>query len=257
METVTDSLFTAPDREDSVFLPSSGGTPSTQISRRPRGSASDGPGSSERKRLHSALEKDAPPPGHSLSRKKDELSPGSASEEPGPSTEEETSLLGHLGLVVKKWWREVLILLLVKLLVISFIINVLPAGASLPPCPKDWIWTNGKCYFFSHKKKTWNQSQKFCESYNGNLAIILDQNTLHTIRHYKTIDDSWIGLRKSNGIWSWVNGSRFSGLLLSLAQDIPGLHCAYLNMDKYGILDCTSMRNWICTRNSSFSITDY
>ncbi|XP_069098957.1 C-type lectin domain family 2 member D-like isoform X2 [Pleurodeles waltl] len=130
-------------------------------------------------------------------------------------------------------------------------------GASLPPCPKDWIWTNGKCYFFSHKKKTWNQSQKFCESYDGNLAIILDQNTLHTIRHYKTIDDSWIGLRKSNGIWSWVNGSRFSRLLLSLAQDIPGLHCAYLNMDKYGILDCTSMCNWICTRNSSFSITEF
>ncbi|XP_069057993.1 C-type lectin domain family 2 member B-like isoform X1 [Pleurodeles waltl] len=154
-----------------------------------------------------------------------------------------------------------LITLLCALLVISVVhvcltvscLQDLRLSASLPPCPKDWIWTNGACYFFSNEKNNWNKSQEFCASHDGTLAIILDQHTLDTIRRYKTIDNSWIGLRRRDGVWLWVNGTLFSGSLLPMAEDVPNLHCAYLNDDKYGVLDCASLRNWICIRNSSFS----
>ncbi|XP_069057625.1 killer cell lectin-like receptor subfamily G member 2 [Pleurodeles waltl] len=127
---------------------------------------------------------------------------------------------------------------------------------SLVPCPKDWIWTNGACYFFSIEKKSWNKSNEFCTSHDGTLAIILDQYTLDTIKRYKTIDNSWIGLLRRDGVWLWVNGTLFSGSLLPMAEDVPNLHCAYLNEDKYGILDCASLRNWICIRNSSSSMAE-
>ncbi|XP_078507326.1 NKG2-D type II integral membrane protein-like [Lissotriton helveticus] len=131
----------------------------------------------------------------------------------------------------------------------------LQSCASLLPCPMDWIWTNGTCYFYSEEKKTWDESQKFCESHNGTLPI-LDQRFLDTIRRYKTIDDPWIGLRKINDSWQWLNGSPFSNSTLPLAQDGPGLHCAYLNEKEYGVLDCTTNRNFICTSWSSFSMAE-
>ncbi|KAJ1121955.1 hypothetical protein NDU88_000462 [Pleurodeles waltl] len=161
--------------------------------------------------------------------------------------------------------KEALIALLSVLSVIFLAIIVwlaviwhreLQLRASLVPCPKDWIWTNGACYFFSIEKKSWNKSNEFCASHDGTLAIILDQYTLDTIKRYKTIDNSWIGLLRRDGVWLWVNGTLFSGSLLPMAEDVPNLHCAYLNEDKYGILDCASLRNWICIRNSSSSMAE-
>ncbi|XP_078511761.1 C-type lectin domain family 2 member B-like isoform X2 [Lissotriton helveticus] len=230
METDTDWQLPM-HREDSGFLSTPGGTPSTQTPQSYRRS------------------KDADP--YAQDEYADSLNSGGTVDRPRRSRGTEDPC------TVARRWREVLIALLAISFVTSLAIIVWLAGASLPPCPKDWMWTNGKCYFFSNKKESWNQSQQFCESHNGNLATILDQTTLDTIRHYKTIDDSWIGLRKRDDVWSWVGGIRFSNSLLPLAQDVSGLHCAYLNNDKYGILHCTSMRNWICTRNSSISMAGF
>ena len=40
------------------------------------------------------------------------------------------------------------------------------------PCPWDWKFFNGKCYFFSKSQRTWNDSVTACQEVEAQLVII-------------------------------------------------------------------------------------
>uniref|UniRef100_A0ABM5FIL3 Killer cell lectin-like receptor subfamily E member 1 n=1 Tax=Pogona vitticeps TaxID=103695 RepID=A0ABM5FIL3_9SAUR len=81
-----------------------------------------------------------------------------------------------------------------------------PHPCHTPPCPTDWFWYQGKCYYFSEGEKNWTSSQDFCFSNNASLARITKEET-DFIHLLKGKDAFWIGLRRSPGQpWTWLNG---------------------------------------------------
>uniref|UniRef100_A0A8C3P4V9 Natural killer cell lectin-like receptor n=1 Tax=Chrysemys picta bellii TaxID=8478 RepID=A0A8C3P4V9_CHRPI len=46
------------------------------------------------------------------------------------------------------------------------------AGSECLLCPPGWVLHERKCYYFSEKKKTWSDSEKYCSSQTSSLAVI-------------------------------------------------------------------------------------
>ncbi|XP_024116810.1 CD209 antigen-like protein A [Oryzias melastigma] len=82
-------------------------------------------------------------------------------------------------------------------------------------CPKDWIQFNESCYFFYNSNspwKTWYESRQFCQSKNSDLVVISSQEEQTFIKstiefYFDTWHGYWIGLRRINNNWIWVDGS--------------------------------------------------
>uniref|UniRef100_A0A3P9IFS1 C-type lectin domain-containing protein n=1 Tax=Oryzias latipes TaxID=8090 RepID=A0A3P9IFS1_ORYLA len=82
-------------------------------------------------------------------------------------------------------------------------------------CPKDWIQFQESCYFFynlNSQWKPWNESQQLCQNMKSDLVVIssLEEQTFikNTIQYYFDFwHGYWIGLRKVNNIWIWVDGT--------------------------------------------------
>ncbi|XP_043838388.1 C-type lectin domain family 4 member K-like [Dromiciops gliroides] len=71
---------------------------------------------------------------------------------------------------------------------------------------------NGNLYYFSQKKTSWYEAEKFCESWGSHLtsvASVEEQEFL--IKRAKGIS-YWIGLTKqgTEGSWHWVDGTPYS-----------------------------------------------
>ncbi|KAJ1195757.1 hypothetical protein NDU88_005025 [Pleurodeles waltl] len=59
----------------------------------------------------------------------------------------------------------------------------IPVPPHLEPCPMDWLHSRNKCYYFSTMYKEegdWDESQKFCSSHNGSLALFDNEEQLAT-----------------------------------------------------------------------------
>ncbi|XP_004078412.2 low affinity immunoglobulin epsilon Fc receptor-like [Oryzias latipes] len=82
-------------------------------------------------------------------------------------------------------------------------------------CPKDWIQFQESCYFFNHfisPLKQWDQSRQLCQSMKSDLVVISSLEEQNFIKnkiqyYYDTHHGYWIGLRKVNNKWIWVDGS--------------------------------------------------
>ncbi|XP_043369577.1 C-type lectin domain family 2 member L isoform X3 [Dermochelys coriacea] len=91
------------------------------------------------------------------------------------------------GLCSNIWfWRcttGILAVVAVLILCIHLAVNCSSAKGSSgcpppEPCPADWLYHQGKCYYFSEKEKDWNSSQSFCSSHNSSLTVIESQQEL-------------------------------------------------------------------------------
>ncbi|KAM7178043.1 C-type lectin domain family 2 member H-like isoform 2-T2 [Macrochelys suwanniensis] len=118
------------------------------------------------------------------------------------------------------------------------------------PCPGGWMWFRGQCYYFSKEIQDWDASKEFCSSHNATLAVIKEPSHLETIHSYKGNEDYWLGLRKGGKGWQWVDGSPFTNTTIQLENDGQNLNCAFLSMKQIATVDCTSLRYWICIKES-------
>ncbi|RVE63194.1 hypothetical protein OJAV_G00165370 [Oryzias javanicus] len=83
-------------------------------------------------------------------------------------------------------------------------------------CPKDWIQFQESCYFFNHfisQWKTWDESRQLCQSYNSDLVVIssIEEQTFVKSKikyYYDEWHGYWIGLRRINNNWIWVDNSQ-------------------------------------------------
>ncbi|XP_069506620.1 killer cell lectin-like receptor subfamily G member 2 isoform X2 [Ambystoma mexicanum] len=111
-------------------------------------------------------------------------------------------------------------LLLLTVLILGAILSVKrsPPEVPTPPCieatpprvescPMDWFYNGRTCYHFSKEEMEWEESQRFCSSYNASLALIDAQEELDFMLDLICRKHMWIGLRYSGTQFHWVNGT--------------------------------------------------
>ncbi|XP_066473427.1 C-type lectin domain family 2 member B-like isoform X2 [Tiliqua scincoides] len=118
-----------------------------------------------------------------------------------------------------------------------------PAHYALP-CPRHWIGYEGKCYYFSREKRSWDFSQNYCSSYNASLARI-DDGEKDFVGHFKSEDCYWIGLRRQSGhAWKWPNGDNSTLVVIG-----GGGNCVYIDGEvKAFSSGCLTELPWICSK---------
>uniref|UniRef100_UPI003AADBBFE uncharacterized protein n=1 Tax=Centroberyx gerrardi TaxID=166262 RepID=UPI003AADBBFE len=90
------------------------------------------------------------------------------------------------------------------------------ATATAPVCPQDWVLFNSSCYFISRHTRDWRDSQSFCQSKGGHLAII------HTAEEQSFLWERlprghwnayWFGIsdEHTEEEWKWVDGTPLVG----------------------------------------------
>ncbi|XP_024114243.1 asialoglycoprotein receptor 1 isoform X1 [Oryzias melastigma] len=118
-------------------------------------------------------------------------------------------------------------------------------------CPKDWIQFNKSCYYFDNSNapwKTWNQSRQFCHSNKSDLVVISSQEEQTFVKstieyYYDTWHGYWIGLRRINNNWTWVDDS----------QDTLGYWNNPGSSDNFTLIikNSTENQSWYINQNSS------
>ncbi|KAM9168473.1 C-type lectin domain family 2 member D-like [Mergus octosetaceus] len=113
-------------------------------------------------------------------------------------------------------------------------------------CPFDWIGYRGKCYYFSEAERNWTSSQDNCSALGASLAMFDSMEDLSFTMRYKGISEHWVGLSREGEEqpWKWVNRSRPSPLF----QVQGGGFCAYLGDTGLHSSQCSTERNWVCTK---------
>ncbi|XP_042371621.1 CD209 antigen-like, partial [Plectropomus leopardus] len=83
-------------------------------------------------------------------------------------------------------------------------------------CPADWHLFNNSCYFISRNSRDWPESQSFCQSQGGYLAIILtaeEQTFLWNLLPRGHWNAYWFGItdEHTEDQWKWVDGTPLVG----------------------------------------------
>ncbi|KAL2087134.1 hypothetical protein ACEWY4_018193 [Coilia grayii] len=95
-------------------------------------------------------------------------------------------------------------------------------------CPSGWIYFNTKCYLIDSSKKTWTESRTYCQTHGADLVIISSREEQVFI--YGLRKSVWIGLRKEQGQWEWVNNTKLSSSFWEKGQpnNHPPENCTLL-----------------------------
>ncbi|KAM9266835.1 C-type lectin domain family 2 member B-like [Cariama cristata] len=139
------------------------------------------------------------------------------------------------------------IILLVALAVVCLGFH-LPRPNFSHVCPDTWLGFQGKCYYFSKNDSSWTTGQERCEAMGASLAIISTMDELIFVKHCKGKANHWIGLRKEDDSWWWINGTAFNNWF----EVWGGGPCAYLNEERISSSLCHNRKNWLCSRPDNY-----
>ncbi|KAM5233906.1 CD209 antigen-like protein 2 isoform 1-T1 [Hipposideros larvatus] len=82
------------------------------------------------------------------------------------------------------------------------------------PCPCEWTFFLGNCYFFSNSQRNWHESVIACQDVGAQLVVIksAEEQSFLQLRVSKSNRFTWIGLSdlKHEGTWHWVDNSTLS-----------------------------------------------
>lgn len=116
-----------------------------------------------------------------------------------------------------------------------------------------WIYYKGKCYYFSDKRDTWNNSQNYCKSHNSSLAIIDSKKELDFLNRHKRNENYWIGLSRVKDVsnWTWTNDTPYTETIFtieSLGTASGDLEHAFLNHEGVKSESGRYEKLWICNK---------
>ncbi|XP_049645422.1 CD209 antigen-like protein C isoform X2 [Suncus etruscus] len=124
------------------------------------------------------------------------------------------------------------------------------------PCPWDWEFFLGSCYWFSKSLNNWKSSMSACELLNAQLVVInseAEEKFLQSweARHKKR---TWIGLsdHQNEGSWRWVDNTPIE--LSYWKQGEPNNDededCVELYNDGWNDDKCNQEKVWICEKTA-------
>ncbi|XP_034266781.1 C-type lectin domain family 5 member A-like [Pantherophis guttatus] len=111
-------------------------------------------------------------------------------------------------------------------------------------CPLRWTLYEGKCYYFTTLRKTWDESQKECVSLNSHLAVISSKAELAFLNNKTQNADYFIGLRQRNGEWKWIDNTKFDPGIFNV-QDKTN-DCAAIGLNSRVSKSCSEFNRFIC-----------
>ncbi|XP_064367782.1 C-type lectin domain family 4 member F-like isoform X2 [Dromaius novaehollandiae] len=148
------------------------------------------------------------------------------------------------------------------------------AGASaLPSCAPDaahgrwlqqlslgWRYHDGKIYYFSTDRKSWQDAEDFCVSKRSHLASITSAEEQEYLAGQVGSRGHWIGLTDAGteGTWRWVGGTEYSQNMSFWAPGQPDNwqeasggreDCAHLQPEDSNLWNdgsCAQSLHWIC-----------
>ncbi|KAK2495925.1 hypothetical protein MC885_013638 [Smutsia gigantea] len=125
------------------------------------------------------------------------------------------------------------------------------------PCPWNWEFFQGNCYFFSQTKNIWKASVSACQDMKAQLVIVntTEEQKFLTVWNIRNNQRIWIGLsdHHSEGAWKWVDDTP---LLLSFWQEgEPNNHdnedCGELSKNGWNDNKCSTENFWACKKLST------
>ncbi|XP_061919757.1 early activation antigen CD69-like [Entelurus aequoreus] len=72
-------------------------------------------------------------------------------------------------------------------------------------CPTGWLRLDQSCFYLSHFRLNWQQSQTNCSGRGGSLAVVSSLKVQNFLTQKGKGLKYWIGLRHNGGTWTWVN----------------------------------------------------
>ncbi|KAK7800574.1 hypothetical protein U0070_013378 [Myodes glareolus] len=127
------------------------------------------------------------------------------------------------------------------------------------PCPWDWTFLLGNCYFVSKYQLNWNSAVKACQEVEAQLVIIQsdeEQNFLQLTSKAKGA--TWMGLSdlKKEGSWLWVDNSPLSSRFQKYwnrgePNNIGEEDCVEFAGDGWNDSKCELQKFWICKKSAS------
>ncbi|XP_026156852.1 C-type lectin domain family 4 member D-like [Mastacembelus armatus] len=116
-------------------------------------------------------------------------------------------------------------------------------------CSSDWRLFNNSCYFISTIRHDWEDSQSFCQTHGGHLAIIHtaeEQTFLWDLLPRGHWNSYWFGItdEHTEDQWKWVDGTPLVGGFWEVGE--PNNHinedCGYIV--KTTVLERVAIRSW-------------
>ncbi|XP_021026341.1 CD209 antigen-like protein D isoform X2 [Mus caroli] len=131
------------------------------------------------------------------------------------------------------------------------------------PCPRDWTFFNGSCYFFSKSQRNWNNSITACQELGAQLVIIeTDEEQTFLQQTSKARGPTWMGLSDmhNEATWHWVDGSPLSPSFTQYwnrgePNNVGDEDCAEFSGNGWNDLRCDNSLFWICKKVSTSSCT--
>ncbi|XP_064238041.1 CD209 antigen isoform X3 [Aotus nancymaae] len=128
------------------------------------------------------------------------------------------------------------------------------------PCPWEWTFFQGNCYFVSNSQRNWHDSVTACQEVGAQLVVIKsdeEQNFLQ-LQSSRSNRFTWMGLSdlKQEGTWQWVDGSSLSPSLRRYwnkgePNNIGEEDCAEFNGNGWNDDKCSVAKFWICKKSAA------
>ncbi|CAO2630909.1 CD209 antigen-like protein B [Lemmus lemmus] len=127
------------------------------------------------------------------------------------------------------------------------------------PCPWDWTFLLGNCYFVSKYQKNWNSAVKACQEVEAQLVIIKsDEEQSFLQQTAKAKGATWMGLSdlKNENTWLWVDDSPLSSRFQKYwnrgePNNIGEEDCVEFAGDGWNDSKCDLQKFWICKKSAT------
>ncbi|XP_075812621.1 CD209 antigen-like protein B [Microtus pennsylvanicus] len=127
------------------------------------------------------------------------------------------------------------------------------------PCPWDWTFLRGNCYFVSKYQQNWSSAVKACQEVEAQLVIIQsDEEQSFLQQTSKAKGATWMGLSdlKKEGSWLWVDDSPLSSRFQKYwnrgePNNIGEEDCVEFAGDGWNDSKCDLQKFWICKKSAT------